>query len=39
LKRHLVLIALVVAAICVAAWVYVPEFRDGLKLLVGDVAR
>jgi hypothetical protein len=38
-KRHLVLVALVVVAICVAAWIYVPEFRDGVKLLVGDAIR
>ncbi|MFZ5481494.1 MAG: hypothetical protein ACOZNI_32330 [Myxococcota bacterium] len=39
MKRHLVLIGLVVAVTCIAAWIYVPEFRDGVKLLLGDAVR
>ena len=35
-KARLVLIALVTVGLIVAAWVYLPDFREGLVVVWGD---
>lgn len=35
-RARLVLIGLVTAAMLVAAWVYLPDFREGLVIVWGD---